>query len=313
MTPPNRIRTPSERREPASDPASAQAPPTTVGLRLPRETLGTMAGPREETIDARWLMAYAGALGETDARYFDTTVGSGPAAHPLFPVCYEWPEAVELRDRAIGPAISPFSVHATHDLVIHRPPRAGDRLSTTARIVEVRPVKAGSLVIGRYDTVDAAGAPVTTTHYGSIYRGIACGTQAETSAEHSKAARNSSSPSIRWQAQVPISAQLAHVYTECARIWNPIHTDIAVARAAGLPGLILHGTATLALAVSQVVARELGGDPGLVRGVAARFTGMVPMPSVVTVRGYEPQTGHVDFDVIDAAGRVVLGRGVVKR
>jgi len=32
-----------------------------------------------------------------------------------------------------------------------------------------------------------------------------------------------------------------------------IHTDIAVARPAGLPGIILHGTATLALAVSYVL------------------------------------------------------------
>ena len=111
--------------------------------------------------------------------------------------------------------------------------------------------------------------------------------------------------------QISISAQLGHVYTECARIWNPIHTDIAVARKAGLPGLILHGTATLALAVSRVVARELDGDPGRVRGVAARFTGMVPMPSVVTVRGYEAVGGAFPFDVVDAAGRPVLGRGVV--
>lgn len=290
------------------------------GLRLPPETLGAAAGPHEQTIDARWLMAYAAALGEADARYFDTEAAAGPAAHPMFSVCYEWPVAVALRERAIGAAISPFSVHATHDVVIHRPPRAGDRLSTIARIVEVRPVNAGSLVIGRYDTVDAAGAPVTTTHYGSIYRGVACAAQADIAAEDSRTApaqpghdANGRVRGATWQAQVPISAQLAHVYTECARIWNPIHTDIAVARAAGLPGLILHGTATLALAVSQVVARELGGDPARVRGVAARFTGMVPMPSFVTVRGYQSHTGDVHFDAVDAAGRPVLGRGVVTR
>ena len=49
---------------------------------------------------------------------------------------------------------------------------------------------------------------------------------------------------------MPVSATAAHVYTEGARIWNPIHTDAAVAARAGLPGIILHGTATLALAVS---------------------------------------------------------------
>ena len=291
-------------------------------LRLSPRVLGASAGPCHQVIDARWLMAYAGALGETDARYFDTETSSGPAAHPLFSVCYEWPLAVELRERAIGEAIAPFGVHATHDVVIHRPPRAGDRLSTSACIVEVRPVKAGSLVVGRYDSVDAAGKPVTTTHYGSIYRGVVglggpCGSPQTPPVAFRPGCAGavlefSANIPPAWQAQVPISAQLAHVYTECARIWNPIHTDIALARAAGLPGLILHGTATLALAVSQVVARELNGDPGLVRRVAARFTGMVPMPSVVTVRGYESPSEEFHFDVVDAAGRPVLGRGVVK-
>jgi acyl dehydratase len=280
-----------------------------TGLRLPSTVLGASVGPLEHEIDARWLMAYAAALGETDARYFDTAAAAGPLAHPLFAVGYEWPAAVALRERVIGEAIAPYSVHATHELVIHRPPRAGDRLRTRARIVEVRPLRAGSLVVGRYETVDAAGAPVSTTHYGSIYRGVAC---------DGAPARASSAPAgpagpPRWQEPVEVAAGLAHVYTECARIWNPIHTDVAVARAAGLPGLILHGTATLALAVSRVVRRDLGGDPTGVRRVAVRFTGMVPMPSTVTVRVYGTGDGAIAFDAVDAAGRPVLDRGIVAR
>lgn len=278
-------------------------------LRLPSTVLGAAVGPYEHTVDARWLMAYAAALGETDLRYFETGGPSGPAAHPLFAVCYEWPLAVALREAVIGEAIAPYSVHATHDLVVHRPPRAGDVLATTARVVDVRPVKAGSLVVTRLDTVDGSGQPVTTTHYGSIYRGVACDT-ANAAPTPSPAP---ASPVVRWQERVEIGAGLAHVYTECARIWNPIHTDIAVARAAGLPGLILHGTATLALAVSRVVRRDLGGDPARVRGLAVRFTGMVPMPSAVTVRGYEPSAADIPFDAVDTAGRSVLGRGVITR
>ena len=68
-------------------------------------------------------MAYNAALGDALPR---------PVAHPLFAVCYEWPVAVALREQAISAAIAPLSVHATHELVIHRPPRAGDRLTTTA-------------------------------------------------------------------------------------------------------------------------------------------------------------------------------------
>ena len=111
---------------------------------------------------------------------------------------------------------------------------------------------------------------------------------------------------------VPIAPTLAHVYTECARIWNPIHTDTAVAHAAGLPGPILHGTATLALAVSRVVARDLDGEPGRVREIAARFTGMVPPGSRLVIRGRGGAGGAFAFDAVGVDGRPVLGEGVLR-
>jgi acyl dehydratase len=101
------------------------------------------------------------------------------------------------------------------------------------------------------------------------------------------------------------------VYTECARIWNPIHTDVSVARAAGLPDPILHGTATLALALSCVVARDLGGEPARVAEVRARFTGMVRLPSSFTVRGRPGDGRGVSFDAHGPDGGPVLSQGVV--
>jgi hypothetical protein len=62
-----------------------------------------------------------------------------------------------------------------------------------------------------------------------------------------------------------------------------------------------------------VVARDLGGGPAAVRGVAARFTGMVPMPSMLTVRGGEIRGEELTFDAVDAGGRPVLSDGVVTR
>ena len=43
--------------------------------------VGREVGPEKQRIDARWLMAYSAALGETDPRYYDTAVGV--AAHAL--------------------------------------------------------------------------------------------------------------------------------------------------------------------------------------------------------------------------------------
>ena len=135
--------------------------------------LGATVGPITHEIDARWLMAYAAALGEADPYYYDTLRAGGPMAHPVFPVCYEWPAAVALRDKTVAAELQPQSVHATHHLTIHRPPRAGDTLQTTARVIEVAPRRSGTLVVSRFETVDARGEPVSTTDYGSVYRDVA--------------------------------------------------------------------------------------------------------------------------------------------
>ncbi len=303
----------------------------TLGPTLSASIVGATAGPLAQTIDARWLMAYNAALSDALPR---------PVAHPLFAVCYEWPVAVTLREQAIGAAIAPLSVHASHDLVIHRPPRAGDRLTTTATVADVVPRRSGALVLMRFDTVDADGQPVTTTTYGSLYRGVrVADTTATRSSPDRRAAETlrsgpdgkseqsalrsrpdgesenpdgkSENPDVAWHESVTVAASAAHVYTECARIWNPIHTDETVARAAGLSGIILHGTATLALCISRVVSRELGGDPASIHGVSARFTGMVKLPSTLVVRVAQPAERRISFDAVDDGGRPILSQGVV--
>ena len=289
-------------------------------------SVGVEVGPVAQTIDARWLMAYAAGVGETDARYYDGLAVGGPVAHPLFAVCYEWPVALAIRAKTVDEALAPLSVHATHHLVVHRAPRADDRLLTSARVIEVARRRGGTLVVARFTTVDERGAPVTTTDYGSVYRGVDCDGEArEPSADvgawttrraHRETGRDgpaaAAGASARWTEPVALAAGAAHVYTECARIWNPIHTDVAVATAAGLPGIILHGTATLALALSRVVARDLRGDAAAVHEVTARFTGMVPLPSTLTVRGRAADGDAIRFDALDARGATVLADGVVR-
>ena len=247
-----------------SAPEPDGSPPT-----IAASIVGTEAGPHRAAIDARWLMAYAAAAGSHGPPCFDTTAAGGPVAHPLFPVCYEWPLLLEIRARAIGDAAAPFGVHASHRLRLHRLPRAGDELTSTARVTAVSARRAGH-ARGRPagHPRRRAGDLVSETDYGSLYRGVALagpageGAAASTSREpalHGTASAPSPAPP-RWTERVDVPYHLAHVYTECARIWNPIHTDLAVARAAGLPGPILHGTATLALAVSRLVERDLDGD-----------------------------------------------------
>jgi acyl dehydratase len=277
--------------------------------------VGTEAGPIVHEIDARWLMAYAAGLGELDPRLFDTLAAHGPLAHPLFSVCYEWPAAVALRDRTVAPGLQPRGVHATHRLVIHRAPRAGDRLSTTGRVVALQPRSSGVLMVARFETLDAAGQPVTTTDYGSVYRGVALSdlpaSPPGVCVRPSTHARAVPALAPNWTSTVDVGPHAAWTYTECARIFNPIHTDVAVARAAGLASPILHGTATLAMAVSRALTQG-GEDAGAVCEVSAKFTGMVQMPSTLSVRGRSRQDDTLAFDVVSAAGTSVLAEGRIR-
>jgi acyl dehydratase len=276
------------------------------------DIVGVEIGPITHAIDARWLMAYAAALDEDDPRYFDTLAAGGPLAHPLFAVCYEWPAALALRDRAIAAALHRRSVHATHRLAIHRPPRAGDTLRTTGRVIAVEARRAGTRVLSRFVTVDAAGHPVTTTDYGSVYRDVPLSGAGAGLRPARPPASAAPAPAPTWHERIDVAAQAARVYTECARIYNPIHTDVAVARGAGLPAPILHGTATLALAVSRALRHAGAGDPGRVAEVAATFTGMVAMPSSLTVRGAARPPDGIAFEVMDGAGAAVIAGGLIR-
>jgi acyl dehydratase len=284
-------------------------------MRIPASAVGITVGPREQEVDARWLMAYAAALGEHAPEYFDTTRPDGVLAHPLFPVCYEWPLALDVRARALPDEIAMRGVHATHRLSLHRRPRAGDRLSTTATIAALERRTPGAYLVLRMETLDAGGRPVSTTEYGSLYLGVDCDTTPHPDPlPFGERERGTLSPPGRgrgeewsWTTDVPIAPTLAHVYTECARIWNPIHTDRAVALGAGLPDIILHGTATLALAISQALGRQPRGPATPVRAVTARFGAMVRMPSRIVVRGRAPQPSPagavVGFEALAEDGR----------
>jgi len=283
-------------------------------------TVGTSGDPVVHEIDARWMMAYAAGLGDTLPCYLDARRPEGIVAHPLFPVCFEWPALLAMRGHATNSLLTEDerlrAVHATHDLVIHRTVRPGDHLTTRATVVGVERRKPGAYQITRLDTVDATGALVCTTWQGGLYRGVEVAgpdrPAADAPAPPGPLGRN---VQAHTEGSVPISALAAHVYTECARIWNPVHTDTAVAARAGLPGLILHGTATLALAVSQVLRIAANNDPERVRRVAGRFNAMVLMPSEITVRvlSHEatPEGEMVRFEVCNAEGGPAVRDGLV--
>ena len=109
-----------------------------------------------------------------------------------------------------------------------------------------------------------------------------------------------------------IAREAPHVYTECADIWNPIHTERQVALAAGLPDIILHGTATWALAAREIVRRRCDGDPARLARLHGRFAAMVIPGTKITLDIGATDAGVVPFVVRNADGDPALARGVAE-
>ena len=238
----------------------------------------------EHEVDARWIMAYAASLGDLNPRYMDTATAT-VCTHPVFPVCLEWPSVLATRT-LLGTQLtndeSARGVHAAHDLHIFRPIQAGAKLRTSATLISVEAIKPGAGYTLRLDTVDAANELICQTFQYGIYRGVSI----EGSAKSSEAApaapvsaRLNDSTTI-----ISVPAGSAHTYTECARIWNPIHTDRKFAQDAGLPDIILHGTATLALSISELINNFTEGQPDRVVRLGGRFAAIVLMPSNLQLR-----------------------------
>jgi acyl dehydratase len=289
-------------------------------MAIPTVLAGLTVEAMEHRVDARWTMAYAAALDDHRPQYFDTVRPEGTVAHPLFVVGPEWPVIVASRRRSEQFGVTAeevlTGVHAGHDTTLHRLIRPGDVLRTSLEIVGVVARPPGALTLTRLETVDADGRPVASTTQAGIYLGIP--TEGDDVADPSPpppidGAARRDEPDERL---VSLPAGAAHTYTECARIWNPIHTDRAVARQAGLPDIILHGTANLAQGITAVVDLRAGGRPELVRRVACRFAAMVPLPSVLTIRVWPANpTGDgrrtVPFEVLNAEGAPAVRDGLI--
>ena len=196
-----------------------------------------------------------------------------------------------------------------HDLHIYRPIAAGDKLVTQATMVDVKAIKPGAAYTMRLDTHDASsGELVCRTYQLGIYRGVEI-SGPPTSSEAVPKSPSLAATGAATPHEIRLDGGLAHTYTECARIWNPIHTDRAVALRAGLPDIILHGTATLALAVSKIVDQCLDRNSSRITRLGSRFAAMVLVPSTIVLEVTNAGGGPFGFQVLTTDGQTAINGG----
>jgi acyl dehydratase len=288
-------------------------------MEINSDYVGTLLKEYRKEVTWRETMNYAAALGDNNLFYFDDERPEGLVAHPMFGVAVTWQISERiweyLENLDFPKEILLTQVHYTEHLRIHRLIRPGDRLTIRGRVVAALPHKAGTLLVVRFDACDGQGVPVFTEHMGGLLRGVRCTDGGRGAEQLPQGPKHSAEEAFLWESKVFVDRMAPFVYDGCTDIHFPIHTSVKFARAVGLPDIIYQGTATLALAVREVINREAGGDPRQVRSIACRFTGMVIPGSEIRIQLAGREAGregdHLFFQVLNQEGKKAISEGVI--
>ena len=284
-------------------------------MELDPKFAGARLRPCRIEVDWRRTTNYAAAVGDDNPLYFDDRSPAALIAPPMLAVALTWPISSNLGDHL---AVEDFpvealltQVHYTERLDFHRLVRPGDRLTINGCLAGILPHRAGTHCCLRYEAFDQQDRPVFTEHSGALLRGVTCGDEG-VALDLPEDLQGDWRAGPVWSREIKIDPMLPYVYDGCTDIVFAIHTSPAFAAGVGLPGVILQGTCTLALAARELVNREAGGEPARLKILGCRFTGMVHPGTRISLVLKSRRQEDLFFEVINQEGEKAVGKGYAR-
>lgn len=273
--------------------------------------VGRRCTPFEIDVTPRQCMNFAAGTGDNNPAYFNDEQPEGIMAPPMLATSLTWNVSSRLADfwdSGDFPAeVLTRQVHFSEVLEWHRPIRPGDRLRIEGVSKAILPHRGGTHMILEYQAFNAANELVFTEYTGALLRGVRCTDGGRGGETLPPSPTLSTPPGLLWEKTLHIGPLDAHIYDGCADIHFPIHASTAFAHAVGLPGILYQGTATLSLALREMVNAEADGDPKRLAGAGCTFTGMVRPDSDIRVQavGKTKEGDHaiVPFVVLNSDGK----------
>nr|WP_070959294.1 MaoC/PaaZ C-terminal domain-containing protein [Hyphomonas sp. Mor2] len=221
----------------------------------------------------RIAMAFAAGLLIDDARYYSERAANTPIL-PFINSRFEWACTSKI------PNYFNFSetelrsgVHLRQDTEFHRGWTIGERIRTDTEFVSGKNSSLGAITVVKFTTKSLEdNSPITSTWSTALYRGVSLPCEDFELSPYAPLPPSNSRLEVVEEIAVPI--HIAHIYSECADIWNPIHTEQDVAKAYGLQGIIVHGSILWALAGKGVVDAVAAGNQSRLK----RFSGSFSAP-----------------------------------
>jgi acyl dehydratase len=258
-------------------------------------------------VTADHVERYARATNDENERYLS---GDDIVAPPVFPVV---PAFNSFMTAAMDPELGADLlrlVHAAEEHVFHEPIKAGDVLTVTAVLESVEKKETGETFTVKGTETNQDGQVVAEVRGTMFIRGSGSGSRS------AAAASPEGEREVVYEETTKVDEDQTFRYAEASGDHNPIHLDESTARMAGLPGIILHGMCTMAMAAKGAVNGLAGGDPTRIARVGVRLSKPVLPGQELTTRFWREAEGAgvatYGFETYNPDGVAVIKNGIVE-
>ncbi len=253
-------------------------------------------------VTADGIEKYARATNDENEHYLS---GDDAVAPPVFAVVPAFNSFMTAgMDPELGADLLRL-VHASEEHVFHGPIKAGDVLTIEAELETVEAKETGELFTVKGTETNQNGELVAEVRGTMFIRGSGSGSGKSSGGDQPER-------EIVYEETTKVDDDQTHRYAEASGDHNPIHLDPDVAQMAGLPGIILHGMCTMAMATKAAVNGLAGGDPTRIKRVAVRLSKPVLPGQELTTKLWKTGEGTYGFETYNPDGVPVIKAGEVE-
>lgn len=286
-------------------------------MSLSSDLVGRVLASRTYCITTRQALAFAAVFDETGDVTFCDNRPDGIRVLPQFCACLEWLLNQEIRKTNVLQLHADEhrrALHLDQDSQFHGFLQPGRPITLSAKLDAVRQSSAGVVTRIRYAAACAdTGRPVFSTTSTTLYRDVAMSGDDFWFNDDTDRRFVEESDYDR-SCIIDVPKGLPHIYSECSRIWNPIHTERAAAMEANLPDVIVHGSAIWGLIGSKLVRMFDGANISNLSRLSCRFVGYVfPGTQIVVRYRFDGLASRrIRFCAVDLSDHVVVDGGLVE-
>jgi acyl dehydratase len=251
---------------------------------------------------------YAMGYNDDNPWFLDESRAGGIIAPPMFGVVYSGPVvALSFFDEELNVNM-PRLVHGEQDMYFHNVVRPGDEIRSEGEISEIIEKETGEIYSVNVRSWNQKDELVLDAKYTFFIRGEKKGAKKEEKEE--------TYPTPTFSQSMKLKENQSLIYAEASGDRNPIHTDENFAKMVGLPGIILQGLCTMAIAQKAIIDEVLGRDPTRLKRLKVRFSKPVLNGETLTTKGWViEKKGDITvlgFIVENQNGAIVIKDGIAE-